>query len=158
MNIRPVKRDDSTKLLQIGLDTGIFEPGEAEELLGQTLVDLFDGKLPDGHQAHLVQQDASIKGWVYFGPMNKTNVWNLWWIGVDPNAKGKGFGKMLLKFVEDVVAKSNASKLLIETSSSSLLEHTRDFYTRQLYTVSHVDANAYGQGEDKVVFYKHLTQ
>ena len=32
--IRPVREQDCSQLLQLGINTGIFSPGEAEELLG----------------------------------------------------------------------------------------------------------------------------
>ena len=154
--IRPVREEDCTKLIELGLNTGIFGPGEAEQLLGNTLQELLAGKLPLGHQAHVLDEGSELKGWIYLGPMDDSNIWNLWWIGVDPKYQRKGYGYTLLKFVEGIAIKSGAKQLFIETSSSPLLKRTRDFYTFQGYTVSHTERNAYGVGEDKIVFVKEL--
>eukprot|EP00299_Pterocystis_sp_00344_P016465 c8264_g1_i2.p1 GENE.c8264_g1_i2~~c8264_g1_i2.p1 ORF type:complete len:160 (+),score=15.11 c8264_g1_i2:127-606(+) len=153
---RPPKRDECDALVELGNSTGIFSPGEAQELLGQTLSDLLDENLPSGHQAHVLVDDATIKGWVYFGPTEHPTVWNLWWIGVDPSFKGQGFGKQLLRFVEESVKANLGRYLIIETSSSDQLRHTRDFYKLQGYDVSHTEPDGYGPAQDKVVFKKQL--
>jgi GNAT superfamily N-acetyltransferase len=49
-------------------------------------------------------------------------VWDLGWIGVHPSQQGKGYGKLLLQFVEGIVKKNNARLLLIETSVNSPLK------------------------------------
>ncbi|EKX34509.1 hypothetical protein GUITHDRAFT_80493 [Guillardia theta CCMP2712] len=153
--LRAVQRDDIDKLVQLGKDTGIFGPGEADDLLGKTIVDLLDAKLPSGHQAHVLQDDVNVLGWMYFGPTeDDPNVWNLWWIGVDPKYQGKGYGKNLLHFFEATATKACAKEVMIETSSAPLLERTRAFYTQQGYCVSRTEPDAYGPGEAKVLFTK----
>lgn len=157
VQFRPPVRDECDELVQMGERTGIFAAGEAQELLGQTLVDLLDGKLPHNH-AYVLVHNSIAKGWVYFGPTEEPALWNLWWIGVDPKFMRQGFGKRLLQFVEDTVKSGGAGGLIIETSSSTPLSRTRDFYKRQGYVVSHVEADGYGQGEDKIVFVKRLNE
>jgi ribosomal protein S18 acetylase RimI-like enzyme len=153
---RPPQREERDVLVELGERTGIFAPGEAQELLGQTLDNLFDGTLACSHQAYVLVQDSIIKGWVYFGPTDERTIWNLWWIGVDSKFKRRGFGKALLQFVEETVKSQDGSHLIVETSSSDLLAPTRDFYKCQGYSVSHTEANNYGPGEDKIVFKKKL--
>lgn len=136
-----------------------------EELLGQSLESLYGHTLPPGHQAHALIDEEHIRGWVYFGPEDSTdtgttavgksdNVWNLWWIGVDPKYHKQGYGKALLQFVEHQVQKENAQRLIIETSSSPSLQATRDFYSRLGYALLHTETNGYGEGEDKLIFSK----
>jgi len=146
--------EECNALVQLGIDTGVFNPGEAEELLGQTLRNWFDNNLPFGHQIRVLLEDEILKGWMYFGPTDDSDVWNLWWIGVNPNAIGKGHGKTLLRFVENVVLHNNAKQLIIETSSLPKFQRTRDFYTLQGYSVSEIVSDAYGPGDNKLTYLK----
>jgi ribosomal protein S18 acetylase RimI-like enzyme len=156
--IRKVQQKDAESLVQLGIDSGLFGPGEAEQLLGDTLNKLLAGQLPTGHQAHLLEQENQIVGWMYFGPMEKPDEWNLWWIGVARQVKGSGFGTMLLKFFEDAARSGGAKTAIIETSSGPLLAGTRAFYQARGYRESHSEADAYGPGEDKLVFIKEIRE
>lgn len=156
IQIRPPKREECDALVQMGQRTGVFSPGEAQELLGQTLFNLLNEKLPFQHKAYVLVHEKINKGWVYFGPTQDSVIWNLWWIGVDPNFMGHGFGKRLLRFVEETVKSDGASHLIIETSSSDLFIRTREFYKLQGYSLSHIEPDNYGHGEDKIIFKKKL--
>ena len=149
--IRRPKEEECDALVQMGERTGIFAPGEAQELLGQTLISLFDEKLPLKHQALVLEHGKLIKGWAYFGPLPESpDIWNLWWIGVDPQFIAQGFGKKLLLFVEDAVKSDGASHLVIETSSSNSFVRTREFYKLQGYGLSQEVPDYYGPGENKM--------
>ncbi|KAI8916171.1 acyl-CoA N-acyltransferase, partial [Gorgonomyces haynaldii] len=148
--------EDKTLLIELGESTGIFGPGESNELLGQTLEQHFTHALPTQHQVHVLEVDSEIVGWMYFGPM-EPNVWNLWWIGVAPKHHGKGYGKQLLNKFERVARESGAASGIIETSSSSKLENTRSFYLAQGYTLIATERNGYGPDEDRIVFSKTLS-
>ena len=155
IQFRQPKEEEISLLVEIGESSGIFTSGEADDLLGQTLV---DEKLPLKHQAHVVVHENSIKGWVYFGPIVDSTVLNLYWIGVEPRSHGKGFGRKFLSFVDETARSEGGTELMIETSSGSLLNRTRNFYKLQRYTVSQskTEYDGYGHGEDKIVFEKQL--
>lgn len=152
--IRNVKETEIDELVQLGKDIGIFNVGEAEELLGDTLVKLFAGQLPNGHQAHALEIDNQILGWVYFGPTEVQDIWNLWWIGV--KVQQCGYGKQLLRFFENTAIQNQAKRVIIETSSSVSLEGTRNFYVAQGYQVYEIEKDGYGIGEDKIVYFKAI--
>ena len=74
---------DKDELVELGNDTGIFEPGEAHIQLGDTIDQLLNGTLAFKYQAHILEAaDGSIRGWMYFGPTQVPQTWTLWWIGV----------------------------------------------------------------------------
>ena len=158
--IRSVRPEEAEALLQLGISTGIFNDGEAEELLGETLRQLFAGALPSGHQAYtyvlLFEGSSEPLGWCYFGPEESESLcYNLYWIGISPSRQGEGFGKQLLKFIEAKLSvEHGATKLVIETSSGEKFVNTREFYLRQGYHLSRRESDAYGPGEDKLVFLK----
>ncbi|KAJ3318745.1 hypothetical protein HDV06_007070 [Boothiomyces sp. JEL0866] len=151
---RKPKPDEFSELVDLGKRTGIFNEGEVDELLGGTLVQIDQGNLPKEHQALVLVDLEIIRGWVYFGPTEEPRVWNLWWIGVDPEFQGKGYGKQLLLHVESIVKSNGAQKLIIETSSADSFESTRTFYQKCGYQVQSIVKDEYGSGEDKIVFKK----
>lgn len=152
IEFRVPKREEYDALVQLGKSTGIFNDGEEQELLGQTLLNLWDKNLPPGHEAWVLEEDT-VKAWAYFGPEN--NHYNLYWIGVDPKYQGKGYGKSLLQFVEKIL-QSKTRVLIIETSSSDLLKKSREFYKKQGYQISNIEPNFYGKDENKLVFKKTI--
>jgi len=158
MMIRSVQTHEIDKLIQLGENTGIFGPGESKQLLGDTLICLLNNTLPTGHQAHVLERaDGVIVGWLYFGPTDDSDIWNLWWIGIEPQFHGNGHGKMLLKFFEEVAVGSGAKTAIVETSSIAQLKRTREFYTLQGYIFTASETDGYGPGEDKIIFSKQLS-
>ena len=51
--LRPAVPTDTPALIALAAATGIFQPGEAEGLLGGVLEELHAGRLGDGHLAHV---------------------------------------------------------------------------------------------------------
>lgn len=157
--LRPATPVDTPALVALGTATGLFQPLEAEALLGQTLDDLHAGRLAEGHLAWLSTDDpaGAPSGWVYFSPEAKADqVWQLWWIGVAPARQGRGIGDELLRFVEDHVRAAGGRLLLIETSSLPALERTRHFYAKRGYTACGRVPDYYGDGDDKVIYAKRM--
>ena len=156
---RPASPTDTPALLDLAVATGLFQPSEAETLLGAVLTALHAGELGDGH-AVLVSAPAAAdppQGWVYFGPDSHSDgVWNLWWIGVAPTAQGRGIGDALLRAVEGAVQAASGRVLVIETSALPQLAQTRAFYTRRAYVECGRIPDFYASGDDKVIFTKRL--
>lgn len=158
--MRPVKPEESTRLIQLGSATGLFTPEDAEFLLGQTLRDLHSGQLPEGHQAHAWTHGTSDEpvAWAYFAPTPKSNgVWDLWWIGVHPRHHGTGVGTAFLSAIEAKIRASEGRLLVIETSSLPPLEATRRFYRNRGYRECGSIPDFYGPGDDKVIFARVLS-
>lgn len=159
-NIRPEVLDDKSAMVGLANDTGIFQPGEAEALLGGVLESLHAGSLGEGHQAHVSTDISSgeITGWVYFGPTpNADGVWDLWWIGVAPARQGRRIGGALLRFVEDRVRDASGRLLLVETSSLPKFEPVRRFYRYHQFIECGTVPDFYGPGNGKVIFAKRIS-
>lgn len=157
--IRPAAAGETPALVALGEATGIFGPQEPEALLGGVLDALHAGTLGEAHQAHVWADgpDKPPAGWVYFGPTpNAVGVWDLWWIGVDPDRQGQGIGSELLRFVEERVREAGGRLLLIETSSQPALDPTRHFYARRGYAECGRIPHFYGEGDAKIIYAKPL--
>lgn len=155
--IRTAGPDDQAALLDLADATGLFQPSELEELAGM-IAACFAGELGDDHD-WVVVEDASegIGGAAYYAPeMMAEAVWNLYFIGVQPDRQGRGLGATLLRHVEDDLAARGARLLLVETSGLDSFELTRRFYRKNGYDEEARIRDFYRQGEDKVIFRKAL--
>jgi ribosomal protein S18 acetylase RimI-like enzyme len=163
MKIRPVEARDRDRIHDILVATARFTDEEvrcAIELVdsalehpekGDYLVHVLDA--PDSGPKRMVQ------GYVCFGATPMTDgVFDLYWIAVDPNQQGQGFGQLLLRFVENEVRRQRGRMLLIETSSKESYGPTLRFYQRSGYDEISRIKDFYRIEDDKVVFCKKLTQ
>lgn len=160
LRIRSPVPDDTATLVGLAGDTGIFQPGEAEALLGSVLDDLHAGRHAAGHQAHVCLDGTPglIVGWVYFGPSaNADQVWDLWWIGVTPTRQNDGVGSHLLRFVEDRIRSAAGRLLIVETSSLPKFDSVRRFYHKHQFTECGTIPDFYAVGDGKVIFAKRIT-
>ena len=127
MNIRPAARSDRERIQEILAATARFtrqEIGWAMELVDLVLTH------PEkrDYEAHVVD-DGAVQGYVLFGRTPMTDdVFDLYWIAVDPRRQGQGLGQLLLRFVENEVRRQSGRMLLIETSSKRSYAPTVRFY------------------------------
>ncbi|MBA4067541.1 MAG: N-acetyltransferase [Isosphaera sp.] len=157
--LRPAAPADSPALVALAAATGVFQPGEAEALLGGVLDDLHAGRLGDGHLARVWADgpDGPPLGWVYFAPTPKADgVWDLWWIGVAPAAQGRGVGGALLGAVEDHARAAGGRVLVVETSGTPAFDPVRRFYSARGYAAGGRVPDFYADGDDKVIYAKRL--
>ena len=155
MHIDTAQTQDRDALLEIAARTGVFTPEAAEGLLGSVLDELASDRLPTGHQAAACRLRAggTLIGWTYFAPdQYAEGVWNLWWIGVDPEHQGLGAGLHLLRHAERVVSSKGGRVLVIETSDAPALARARRFYEAQGYRACGRIPDFYSEGESKVIF------
>lgn len=158
--IRAVRPTDTPALLDLACATGLFQPADAQALLGGVLDALHAGQLGAGHAALLwaPHDEAPAGGWVYFAPdAHADGVWNLWWIGVRPEHHGHGGGAALLDAVEAAVTEQGARVLIIETSALPPLARARRFYAQRGYTECGRVPHFYGVGDDKIIFARTLS-
>ncbi len=156
--IRPALPDETSTLVTIAVETGLFTQEDADLLLRQTLGDLHAGRLGENHLAYVWAPVAERpQGWVYFSENSKSNgVWDLWWIGVAPGQHGRGIGKALLQFVEEHVRRAAGRLLIIETSSLPALARTREFYKLRGYTHCGCVPDFYSEGDGKITFVRNV--
>lgn len=161
MHIRPAQRNDRERIHEILVACMLFT--EEEVRCAVELVDIFVNEehpeRDDYATAVLEEPDGAVQGYVTFGPTPLTDgVYDLYWIAVDPKQQGRGFGQVLLRFVENEVRRERGRMLLIETSSKTSYASTMRFYERAGYQEISRIKDFYRVEDDKVVFCKRLTQ
>jgi ribosomal protein S18 acetylase RimI-like enzyme len=159
LRIRPIEPSDRSRLEEIVVSSGNFNPEEIA-----TALELVDEALEKGERSGYIirvlevgKEYRSVQGYVCYGPTPLTQgVYDLYWIVVDPAVQGKGFGKRLIEYVEGDIVKCGGRMLLIETSSQESYGATIRFYEKAGYKRVARIKNFYRIGDDKLVFSKAL--
>jgi GNAT superfamily N-acetyltransferase len=98
-----------------------------------------------------------VLGFAYCEPERMTDgTYNLLAIAVDPSRQSGGIGQLIVSAVEQAVRDMGGRVLLVETSSLPEYERTRSFYGQLGYDREAVIREFYAEGDDKIVFWKHL--
>jgi ribosomal protein S18 acetylase RimI-like enzyme len=97
-------------------------------------------------------------GYACYGPTPCTaGTWDLYWIAVSGEARGRGIGTLLMEEMERRLVEMDARLLLIETSSRADYAPTRGFYERRGYEVVAKVPDFYAPGDDRVIFARTFT-
>jgi ribosomal protein S18 acetylase RimI-like enzyme len=156
MKLRPIHFADRDRLLEIVTATGNFTPAEIGVAM-EVIDDLLGGD--EGYRATVAEDIAgTVVGYECHGPTPLTQgTWDLYWIAVDPQAQGGGYGRALLRSAEQDVIAHGGRLLLIETSSQESYAATIRFYERSGYPLVARLKNYYRLGDDKLIFGRELT-
>jgi ribosomal protein S18 acetylase RimI-like enzyme len=147
---------DKPALMQILRNTPEFKPYEvavAEEVI--------DGYLRDpkgtGYFALVAESDSKVAGYVCYGQTPCTiGTWDIFWIAVSGEVRGKGIGSALTKAAEADIKKARGRLIMIETSSQPLYENTLRFYLGQKYEQVARIPDFYSPGDDLLIMQKRL--
>ncbi len=118
---------------------------------------LAQGPERSGYYFLVEKEDERVLGYACYGPRALTSgTYDLYWIAVDPTARRGGVGRGLLTASEEAVRKLGGRLLVLETSGLPSYEPTRNFYLSTGYTLEATLKDFYRDGDDMVVFTKHL--
>lgn len=102
-------------------------------------------------------EDGHLLGYTCYGPRALTSgTFDLFWIAVDTRQHRGGVGRSLLSATEEAVRKLGGRLLFVETSGMPKYESTRRFYLGTGYTWEATIKDFYSEGDDLVIFTKHL--
>ena len=99
--------------------------------------------------------DGRIVGYTCYGPIPCTkDRYDLYWIAVHDDVRGRGIGRALLARTESAIAKMGGKRIYVDTSSRDQYEPTRSFYRRSGYEQEAVLKDFYSPGDDKIIYVK----
>lgn len=152
-----VTRADVAAVRRIVEASGYFRADEvavAIELIEDRLAKGVEGS---GYHFLFAEQEGEVVGYACFGPIPCTlTSWDLYWIAVAPDLKGRGIGRMLVNRLEDTARANRCLAMYIETSARPLYDSTRAFYVACGYLIEHAFADFYAPGDGKAVYVKRL--
>ncbi|MBN1356509.1 GNAT family N-acetyltransferase [bacterium] len=98
-----------------------------------------------------------VAGYACYGQIGCTRAsYDLYWIAVHQDMRGKGLGGKILRRCEDLIRRLGGTRIYLETSSRPQYEPTRQFYLKSGYTIETVLEDFYAPGDGKVIFLKVL--
>ena len=101
--------------------------------------------------------EGEVAGYICFGETPCTvGTWDIYWIAVSREKRGKGIGKMLSGTAEAAIKKARGRLVFIETSSTPLYENTRKFYLGRGYEIVARIPDFYMPGDDKLILQKRV--
>ncbi len=157
MNIRPVESKDREVLLQILRAVGNFnqvEIGVAIELLDDAISEYSSG---DYIACVLEDETGHVQGYGCYGQTPLTeSTYDFYWMAINPAAQGKGYGRALLRFVEEDVRARGGRLLILETSSQESYRRTTNFYEKSGYQLTARIRDFYKLNDDKLIYVKYL--
>ena len=154
--IRPIVPADTPALVALSGTSGLFKPNELDAIQGM-LDEYHTANAANGHQIITYEDGGTLVAIAYFVPKEFTDrVWELLMIAVDAPRHRRGIGSKMLLAVEEAVRAANGRLLLIETSSKSSFERTRQFYRKHGYSeVAHIP-DFFADGDGKASFIKRV--
>jgi ribosomal protein S18 acetylase RimI-like enzyme len=148
---------DGPQIHAIDANTSVFSPEEVECVDEMYAEYLAQGAELSGYSFIVSKEDERVLGYACYGPRALADrTFDLYWIAVDPNARGGGVGKKLLAAAEDAVRSLGGRLLIVETSSLPKYESTRAFYHATNYLLEATLKDFYSDGDDLVIFTKRL--
>src|SRR5579859_8125102 len=153
-----LRPDDEAAIRHLVETAGVFSPAEivvACELIEERLA---RGLVATGYHFLFAEEEPDQPlGYACFGPVPLTRAsWDLYWIAVDPQRRGRGIGRRLMTEVERQAAAAGATALFIDTSGRPDYGTARAFYASLGYRIAAEFADFYAPGDAKVVFQKNL--
>jgi ribosomal protein S18 acetylase RimI-like enzyme len=155
--IKLPEKKDGAQILSITAKNTVFNQEEVEcidELWEEYVT---QGSDKSGYYFLVDKEDDHVLGYSCYGPRSLTSgTFDLYWIAVDPTIHRGGVGRKLLTASEEAILKLSGRLIVVETSGLPVYEPTRKFYLATGYTLEATLKDFYSDGDDLVIFTKHL--
>ena len=150
------KHDDLLAVEEIIRSTGFFYEIEIPVALG-----LLEDYLEEGEESgyYFLFADAGERtvGYACYGEIAGTEgAYDLYWIAVHDDQRGKGFGKQMLEKTHEVIASLGGRLVIAETSSLEKYLPTRKFYLSNGYSEEGFVKDFYKPGDGRLTYVKRL--
>jgi len=136
--------------------TGVFSPEEID-VAAELVAERIAHGPASGYHFLIAETDGRVVGFTCFGPIPATvDRFDLYWIAVDPDYQGQGFGAELLRRTEAMIEGLSGVRIYVETSTGRAYAPTRKFYHRMQYRKAATLPDFYRNGDGKIIFFKNI--
>jgi ribosomal protein S18 acetylase RimI-like enzyme len=147
---------DCERVRDLVASSGFFSTDEiqvAAELVEEHLAK----GLRSGYHFLFAEDRGRLLGYTCYGPIACTeDSFDLFWIVVQPELRGRGLGRRLLAETETLIQQQGGKRVYVETSSREQYAPTRGFYPACGYVLCATLKDFYREGDDKVIYVKIL--
>ena len=151
-----VKKEDIESVRSIIQSSNFFNQEEID-IAAELVQDRFEKAEKSTYEFLFAEQDQKNIGYSCFGRIPGTKAsYDLYWIAVENQDRGKGIGKDLLARTEQVIQKAGGYKIYVETSSQEKYAPTRHFYLKSGYILEACLKDFYGPNDDKHIYTKQV--
>jgi GNAT superfamily N-acetyltransferase len=151
-----VRAADVRVVREIVKTTGFFH-GEEIEIAVELVEERLEKGEASGYNFIFLEYEGETVAYSCYGliPLTKSS-YDLYWIAVHSDHRGRGLGKILLTETENDIKARRGTAIYAETSSRDLYIPTRQFYLRNGYALKAQFEDYYDKGDDLVYFVKKL--
>ncbi len=167
VTIRSLRPEDRDSLLGVITSDTVFTQEEisvATELIDEAIASTKDYEIlvaemegtKESPSGSIVTNNCmGVIGYVCFGAVPMTeNAYDLYWIVVHGNARGKGAASSLMRCMETELKKRGGRAVRIETSQQESHGSARRLYEKNGYELAATLPNFYKQGDGLLTYYK----
>lgn len=150
------KQDDLIAVEEIIRSTGFFYEIEIPVALGLLEDYLEEGEESGYYFLFAVEGEITV-GYACYGEIAGTEgAYDLFWIAVHDDQRGKGYGKLLLERTHEVIRSKSGRLVIAETSSLEKYHPTRKFYLTNGYVEEGFVKDFYKPGDGRLTYVKRL--
>ncbi len=154
--VEEAREEDGPQILEIAEKAGVFKPCELE-CVGELWKEYLSRGKASGYRFLVCRENGHVVGFACFGPHPLTcGCFDLYWIAVEPEFRGKGIGKLLMAVVEEEVKAHGGRLIVVETSGTGPYVPARRLYEACGYRLQAIIPDFYAPGDDLLIYVKNL--
>jgi len=151
------REEDLQAVEEIIRSTGFFYEIEIPVALG-LLEDYLDEGEESGYFFLFAEEAGQTVGYACYGEIAGTEgSYDLYWIAVHDDQRGKGYGKQLLERTHETIRAKGGRLVVAETSSLDKYKPTRHFYLSNGYVEEGFVKDFYKPGDGRLTYVKRLS-
>jgi ribosomal protein S18 acetylase RimI-like enzyme len=158
LHLRPLVGADCAPLLRLTADLEAFFTTEEVAVAGELMTERLLRGAASGYEFLVAEHGGAPVAYSCYGPIPATrDRFDLYWIVVSANLRGRGLGRTLLRATEDDVrTRLGGRRLYAETSSRAAYAPTRAFYLAAGFRLAALLEDYYRPGDGKCIYVRDL--
>lgn len=152
---RQIMKTDADAIENIVRSSGFFSEAEINLAIELATEKIADEK--SSYEFLFAESANNILAYTCFGLIPATDAsYDLYWIAVDEQFRGKGYGKDIMIKTEYAIQSLGGKHVYAETSSRGLYKPTHIFYENCGYLREAFLKDFYAEGDSKIIYSKAL--